>query len=250
MTLRFGRALLGALLCLSLAAFAQQPAISSPEARAILEELRQIRTVLERMQQQAPARAAQAAPPAEGPVRVRLDGAFVLGRPDAPVTMVEFTDYECPFCRQYHMASFEKLKRDYIDTGKVRYVSRDLPLDFHPNAKPAARAARCAGEQGRFWEMRRALIVNGNALGPQLMASLARELKLDEAVFGECVASTRHDKAIADDVSAASAVGISGTPTFVLGRSDAAGVEGQKVIGAQPVATFEERIQALLATAK
>ena len=249
MTIRLGRAMLATFACAAAAVLAQQPAMTSPEALAILDELRQIRQLLERMQQQ-PARAAQPAAPPEGPVRIALDGAYVLGRPDAPVTMVEFSDYECPFCRQYHMASFEKIKRDYIDTGKVRYVSRDLPLDFHPHAKPAAKAARCAGEQGRFWEMRRALIVNGNALGPQLMAGLARELKLDEAAFGECVASTRYDKAIADDVSAAAAVGISGTPTFVVGRSDAAGVEGQKVIGAQPVASFEERIQALLAPVK
>jgi predicted DsbA family dithiol-disulfide isomerase len=81
-------------------------------------------------------------------------------------------------------------------------------------------------------------------------AGLARELGLDDAAFRECVAATRHDQPIADDVSAANAVGISGTPTFVLGRSDARGVEGQKVIGAQPVASFEERIQALLAAAK
>ena len=229
------------------AAFAQSPAISSPEARAILEELRAIRALLERQQQAAPRPPAPAPEVPQGPVSLKLDGAYVLGRPDAPVTMVEFSDYECPFCRQFHMASFEQLKRDYIDTGKLRYVSRDLPLGFHANAKPAAKAARCAGEQGRFWEMRKALIVNGNALTPELYGRLGRELRLDERTYQECLAGDRHDKAIADQVAQANGLGISGTPTFVVGRSNGDSVDGQRIVGAQPLATFEARIKELLA---
>ena len=68
--------------------------------------------------------------------------------------MVEFTDLQCPFCRQFMLTSFDEIKKNWIDTGKLRYISRDFPLDFHAQAMPAARAARCAGEQGKFWEMR------------------------------------------------------------------------------------------------
>ncbi len=77
-----------------------------------------------------------------------------LGKPDAPLTLVEFTDYECPLCRAFHTETFGTLKTRYIDTGKLRFVSRDQPLpEYHPNAMEAAHAARCAGDQGRFWEM-------------------------------------------------------------------------------------------------
>ncbi len=229
-------------------AFADEPAISSPEAKAILEELRQIRALLERMQA-APA-PAQHAPGAETPVTVKLHGGYVLGRLDAPVTMVEFTDYECPFCRQFHMASFEQLKSKYIDTGKLRYVSRDFPLDMHPHARAAAKMARCAGEQGRFWEMRRALIVNGNSLSDETMARLGKGLELDERDFGKCLADPNTDKALRGDMDEAAALGVSGTPTFVLGRSDGDSVQGARVVGAQPLATFEDRIDALLAASK
>jgi len=242
------RHLIAAALAVGLVAFgaaAAEPAISGADARAILEELRAIRGLLERQQQPAPRPPEPQVP--QGPVTLKLNGAYVLGRPDAPVTMVEFSDYECPFCRQFHMASFEQIKRDYIDTGKVRYVSRDLPLEFHRNAKPAAKAARCAGDQGRFWEMRKALIVNGNALTPELIASLGRDMKLDERAYKECLAADRHDKSIADEVAQANGLGITGTPTFVLGKSSGDGVEGQRIVGAQPFATFEARIKDLLA---
>ena len=70
------------------------------------------------------------------------------------MTIVEYTDYQCPFCQRFHVAAFPELKRNYIDTGKVRFFSKDLPLDFHANAMRAAQAGRCAGEQGKFWELR------------------------------------------------------------------------------------------------
>lgn len=231
---------------LSAAVAAEPPPTGLSESKAILEELRQIRQLLERMQ--PPAALAAPAPASEGPVTLRLDGAFVLGKPDAPLTMVEFTDLECPFCRQFHVGAFEEIKRNYIDTGKLRYVSRDLPLGFHPNAIPAARAARCAGEQGRFWEMRRALLVNNGALaGGDAIASIGRNTGLDEKALRACMASNRHDDAIQRDQAQAQAIGVSGTPSFVLGRSHADSVEGLVMVGAQPFAAFESRIKELLA---
>ena len=91
-------------------------------------------------------------------VRLELAGAKVLGNTQAPLTMVEFSDYECTFCQQYHATAFVELKRDFIDTGKLRYVVRDYPLPTHRNAARAARAAHCAADQGRFWEMHAALL--------------------------------------------------------------------------------------------
>lgn len=183
----------------------------------------------------------------EDTVSLKLGGAYTLGRADAPVTLVEFTDYECPFCRQFHMTTFEALKTRYIDTGKVRYVSRDFPLDIHPHALAAAKAARCAGDQGRYWEMRHALIANGNALNEQTMARLTRELGLDERRLLQCMLDSKTGKSLTADMEEAAELGVKGTPTFLLGRSNGDSVQGSRIVGALPLAVFESRIDALLA---
>ena len=218
--------------------------ISSEQADAILQELKAIRGLLERGAQAAPA--AQAPQPVpQGPVKVSVKGSPAIGKADAPVTMVEFTDYECPFCRAYHNASFAQIKKKYIDTGKLRYVSRDYPLPFHPRALPAAKVARCAGEQGRFWEMREALITS--ALDTESMVNTAKTLKLDPAKLQTCLADERVTKALEADIAdAENTAGVSGTPTFVIGRSSGDTVTGERVVGAQPLPQFEARIQALL----
>jgi protein-disulfide isomerase len=217
--------------------------ITAQQADAILQELRNIRALLERGAAAQPA-PQPPQPVQQPPVKVSLKGAYVLGKVDAPVTMVEFTDYECPFCRAFHNQSFEEIKRKYVDTGKVRYVSRDYPLPFHPKALPAAKVARCAGEQGKFWEMRKALI--SGALDTETMVKHSNDLKLDARKLQACLSDEKIDKAVQADITAAEAVGVGGTPTFVIGRSDGDTVEGPLVVGAQPLASFEGRIQALL----
>src|SRR5262249_34610175 len=120
--------------------------ITREQAEAILTELRAIHQLLDR-QPSSSARPASSLPT----VRMAVgDGWYAVGRDDAPVTIVEFSDYECPFCRRFHLETFPELKKNYVDTGKVRFVSRDLPLDIHANAFRAALTARCAGDQGRF----------------------------------------------------------------------------------------------------
>jgi protein-disulfide isomerase len=180
-------------------------------------------------------------------VRVEVGGLPILGRPDAPLTLVEFTDLECPYCRAFHVGTFEQLKREYIDTGKLRFVSRDFPLDFHANARPAALAVRCAGEQGKFWEMRHGVTLNAAALSRQVYDRLAAELGLDSGRFAACIAAEQYRAAIDRDVADAMSIGVSGTPTFVLGPTTAGtSVEGQRIVGALPFATFETQIKALL----
>jgi len=141
--------------------------ISKELGEAILNELHQIRTLLEK--QQPPA---QAAPRAET-AKVSSAG-FALGRSDAPITIVEFADYQCPFCRQFHSAAYERLKKNYIDTGKVRFISRDLPLEIHSNASAAAQASRCAGDQEKFWPMRDMLISHADKLDPEAITALPK----------------------------------------------------------------------------
>ncbi len=164
--------------------------------------------------------------------------------------MVEFTDLQCPYCRQYVTVTFAQLKKDWIDTGKLRYISRDFPLDFHPQAMPAARAARCAGEQGKFWDMRLILMSNANLLSPDYITRTAGDLKLDAKGFAACISSTRFDAAIQADLLEGGRIGISGTPTFVLGKTSGTSLEGPMIVGALPYTQFDAKLKELLASAK
>jgi protein-disulfide isomerase len=227
--------------------FAQtpQPAAPAPMTQQqineeMLKELRQIRQLLERLTQpqgQAPQ-----------PTSARLTDlkGFALGRPDAPLTMVEFTDLQCPFCRQYATVTFAEIKKNWIDTGKLRYISHDFPLDFHPQAMAAARAARCAGEQGKFWDMRFSLVTNANRLSADYMAKTAADLNLDTKAFAACTASTKFDAEIQADMQEGTRIGVGGTPTFVIGRTNATSLEGPMIVGAMPYAQIDAKLKELL----
>jgi len=206
----------------------------------IIKELRTIRALLESVI--GPARPAR---PTTGVVS-NLKG-YALGRADAPLTMVEFTDLQCPYCRQFAVTAFDEIRKNWIDTGKLRYISRDFPLDaLHPHAMPAARAARCAGEQGKFWEMRLALVRNANVLSPDFITKTASDLKLDAKSFSTCAASSKHDAAIQSELQEGTKLGIDGTPTFIIGRTTPAGIEGPMLVGALPYAQFDAKLKALL----
>jgi protein-disulfide isomerase len=220
--------------------------MTKTQGDAILDELRQIKKLLER----PPAPPTAAAPRADERVKVSLGSTPSIGRSDAPIVMVEFTDYQCPFCQRFHLSAFEELKKNYVDTGKIRYVSRDLPLPMHPNAMSAANAARCAGEQSKdkFWEMRHRLIQNANQLGAEKYNALADELKLDRTEFQACLANDKFKAQIEKDMTDAGLAGIAGTPSFVIGRVVGDGVEGVKVVGAQPFGVFDAKLKEMLAT--
>jgi protein-disulfide isomerase len=220
---------------------ADEPGITRKQADDILQELRQIRSLLEKQ--------AQAAPPAEEkPSRAKLNlaGTEMLGSKDAPITMVEFTDYQCPFCQRFHLATMPEIKKNYIDTGKVRFFSRDLPLDtMHPNAMRAAQSARCAGEQGQFWAMRDVLAANPGKLDLENVLGFAGGLKLDTAKLKECIESEKFKPAVQKDLAEAMAIGATGTPSFVIGKSTPEGVDGELVMGALPYNLFDQKLKSL-----
>jgi protein-disulfide isomerase len=181
-------------------------------------------------------------------VRLKLEpGELSLGRSDAPLTMVEFTDYQCPYCRRFQAEVWPHLKRDYIDTGKLRYLARDLPLEFHSAAAPAAEAAHCAGEQGRFWEMHAALLAGEMDFASGGIERRAGALKLDMARFSECVARRKYAELIAAHAREADAAGIDGTPGFIVGRASGATLDGLRVEGALPYQEFAGLLNELLA---
>jgi len=253
----FGILLLGAL-ALGLAASApaeaedkkKQEGITKEQADAILKELQEIRRLLEQQQQPAAAQRPQRPQPPPT-IKVKLEKEYALGREDAPLTLVEFLDYQCPFCQRFHQESFEQLKKNFIDTGKLRFVNRDLPLtSIHPNAMHAAVAARCAGEQGKFWEFRNVLISNARDLRMESVLRLAGEAGLDTKAFQSCLDSDRFDADIQRHMNDAATNGISGTPTFALGKTSPTGeFEGARLVGAQPYAAIEARINQLVAAA-
>jgi protein-disulfide isomerase len=192
-----------------------------------------------------------AAPKAEDEpqfVHVTLDAReYSLGRSDAPLTLLEFTDYQCPYCRRFQAEAWPQIKKNYIDTGKLRVIVRDLPLQFHSSALPAAEAAHCAGEQGKFWEMHHALLTGDDPLADGGIDRRATQLGLDLERLHACTRANRYESAIARNIAAANALNVNGTPAFVLGRMANGGLEGQLVSGAQPYAEFDAAFRQLLA---
>ena len=169
-----------------------------------------------------------------------------LGRADAPVTIVEFSDLQCPHCTRHAAQVLPELRRHYVDTGKLRYVARDLPLPMHAQAFQAAVVARCAGEQGRFWEFREALSMARMRLGEETYATLAGEFGLDAARLEACRRDGAQAAAVRADMAAAGRLGIRSTPTFVIGRTVEGELQGEIVTGSKDYATFARRIDALL----
>ena len=224
---------------------ARAQGITQDQAQQILDELKAIRKTLETR----PAVPAQ--PPAPAPVDDKVSmafppGGFSVGKENAPLVLVEYTDYQCPFCQRYHNDSFAQIKTNFIDTGKVRYTSRDFPLPFHENARRSATAARCAAEQGKFWELRHTMIVNANQLQADKLGGYAQSASLDVPKFQACVDSDKFKAAIDKDIAEGSAAGINGTPSFVLGRIENGKLQGVRMVGAMPYAQFEAKIQDML----
>ena len=167
-----------------------------------------------------------------------IDDDAIRGDPSAPVTIVEFSDYECPFCGRFYSETLGQIESKYIETGKVKLVYKDFPLSFHPQAQKAAEAAECAGEQGKYYEMHDLLFEQGVQGGVAGFKQYARQIGLNTARFDACLDSGQMAAEIQADMVAGQKVGIQGTPGFII--------NGQLVSGAQPFAVFDAAIQAAL----
>lgn len=225
---------------------------SSEQIKELLTELKLIRQALEKQAAGVP-QGAPSAPgaPVDDKVSMQLNPTgYSVGREDAPLVMVEYTDYQCPFCQQFHNSTWNEIKKNYIDTGKVRFVSRDFPLDFHENAKRAAIAARCGGEQGKFWELRHVMIVNADKLQADKLVGYAKDVGLDVARFSTCVLGDKYKEDVEKSYAEGLAVGVSGTPSFILGRVDNGKLEGVRMVGAMPYNTFDAKIKEMLEKTK
>ncbi len=189
-------------------------------------------------------RQAQATPTPRPIVNVSIGDAPVKGEADAPVTIVEFSDYQCPFCGRYVVETMPRIMDEYVATGQVRYAFKDFPLDqIHPQARQAAMAARCAGEQGGYWEMHDRLFSeqeswSGRSDAAGVFADWAGAQGLDEAAFSECLESGRYAAGVEADLQEGVSVGVTGTPAFF--------VNGRFISGAQPFEVFQAAIEQAL----
>jgi len=168
------------------------------------------------------------------PPRVAIkipDGVPAIGPADAPIQLVEWSDYQCPFCKRAH-PTVEQVLSEYKD--KVRFVYLDYPLPFHQMAMPASEAAHCALEQGKFWEYHRNLFENAGDLSAADLSKRASDLGLDGAAFSACIESKKHDGTIQEYASSGAAAGVTGTPAFFI--------NGRSLVGAQPIEQFRSVI--------
>ena len=173
------------------------------------------------------------------PVRVQIDPTqgYARGPRDAPVNIVEFSDFRCPFCKEV-VPKLKQLAAQYPD--RVRWVFRDFPIPgLHPDAPLAHEAARCAGEQGKFWPYHDVLFERATDASPTALKQYAAEVGADRAAFDQCLDSNKYQAAVNADIEAGSKVGVTGTPTFFI--------NGQAVVGNQPLAEFQAVIERELA---
>ena len=184
-------------------------------------------------------------------IKVSIDNDPVLGKDNAPVTLIEFSDFQCPFCRKFWKESLPSIKSDYIDAGKVKFVYRDFPLtSIHPGAQPAAEAAECARDQGKFWEMHDKIFQEQDKQGQgtiqfdvTALKSWAADLKLDTKEFNDCLDSGKYTKEVQADGNDAISAGGRGTPYFILIDKNG---KTLAISGAQPYANFKAAIDAAL----
>ena len=226
---------------------------------AVLRELVEIRKELETLRREVgdlrskvgdihrvAVRPAPTAPPP--PDSVTLDEGRALGSADAQIAIVEFSDYQCPYCARFFQQTFPALEKNYIETGKVRFYFRDFPLEqIHPQARASAIAANCAATQGAYWEMHHGLFENQKTLGPELYLELAKGIGLDVAAFEACLVEPAEGKRVDQELAYGQSLTVQGTPHYFVGRvEDGQLVDVKRLNGAQPFEAFSQIIEPYL----
>ncbi|MDP3963530.1 MAG: DsbA family protein [bacterium] len=190
---------------------------------------------------------APAAPQAPQAPAARQDvtwGNTPIVNKNAKVALIEFGDFQCPFCGRFFSDTWPQIKKEYIDSGKVAYQHRDYPLPFHQFAQKSHEASRCALEQSeqKYWELHDWMYLNQTTLDVPQLKNAAKTIGLNTSKFDQCLDSGKHAAAVKADYDAGSSYGVSGTPSFF--------VNGEIVVGAQPFSTFKQKLDAALAAAK
>jgi protein-disulfide isomerase len=185
---------------------------------------------------------------------VSLGSSPFRGKADAPITLIEYSDYQCPYCARNYRDVLPILTRDYVDTGKLKFVIREFPLpSLHKDAIAMSNAALCAGDQGKYWEMHNLLFENQKQGSDENLKSYAATLGLDTATFNNCLDSKKNDAQVKADMASGAKLGMSGTPGFFIGLTDPKDPDKANlsvfIRGAQSVEQFQASIDELLKTA-
>ena len=179
---------------------------------------------------------------------VSIDSAALKGSATAQVVLIEYSDFQCPFCGMFARERLPELERDYISTGRVQLAYRHLPLPSHQHAAGAARAAECAGAQGQFWAMHDRLFTSGAQLDPIGLEAHAAALPLKQSLYSSCLASAVPADAVGRDQDEAKGLGLTNTPAFLLGvrLKDGRVAVSKAFYGALPIEEFRSEIDSLL----
>jgi len=231
---------------------AQQTEKPSTEQRLerIEEALRTLSGQLEelttRLRPQQPTAPVETLPPGQD---LTLTGAPRRGSKTAKLVLVEFSDFQCPFCARHARGPYEQIQLEYVNSGKVQYAFRHFPLDhLHPLARQAAEAAVCAEEQGKFWEFHDRLFLNQQQLSKEYLSAHASGVRIDSAKFETCLSQPRAATRVTQDVSDARRLGLRATPAFVIGEIQVDGSVRalRRVVGAQPFEVFKGALDSLI----
>lgn len=209
------------------------------------KDLAEIKSMLEKGAKAAPAAAAKK--PFE-PKDLLVGNSAFLGKSDAPVTLFEYSDYQCPYCRRHATTVLTKLVEEYVDSGQLRVVMREYPIEtIHPRAFAASSAAMCAGFQDKYWEMHDLIFANQKALSDADLKGHAETLGLDGAAYDACMTDDATNAQIRAEIAEAQSMGISGTPSFVIGLTDPEDSNKVRVTeyirGAQPLPAFQTAVK-------
>ena len=216
---------------------------------AIQTELAAIKKLLEQGAKAAPSQ------PGFKPTEITIGDSPVLGDADAIVTLVEYSDYQCPFCSRHYKQVMPELVKNYVESGKLKYVMRENPiLSIHSKAMGASQAALCAADQGKYWDMHNKMFDNQKQLAVENLKAYSVELGLDTAAFDTCLDDGKYLKQVNDDLASGKSLGVRGTPAFVLGLTDPDDPNKARVTqfinGAQSLDNFNRTIEDLLKQAE
>lgn len=213
------------------------------ENKAIKNQLEAMAGKIDGLEITKPARPKQAFVP----TTIKLGGDNLIGDDAAKVAIIEYTDYQCPFCKRHSTQVLPEIKAKLIDTKKIRYQVADYPLQFHTQAMGAAVAANCAGKQNQYMSMHDEIFANTRTLGKEFYVTTAEKIKLDKAEFVKCINNPENEKKVNESIVYGDQIGVTGTPKFFVGRLDGDSIKDVTVIsGAQSYGVFEAAVEKLL----
>lgn len=184
--------------------------------------------------------------PSAAPVSLHGSENMSEGKAHAQIVIIEFSDYECPFCGKHYQTVLPKLRESYIDKGLVKYVMKDFPLEFHSHAKLASLSGRCAAEQKKFWPMHNLIFDEHGQVTEEFVANAASQLNLDITAFNKCLADPEQMEKIKQDITLGASLGINGTPAFLVGTiKNKQVINYKRLVGVQSFETFANIIDNL-----